>query len=111
MIKRATLILAIAAGSVQAQDTFQVTYSWTEVESGTNIPVASPNGILEPGEGARIQLTVEALHNGTNAIGQITTYVGSGAIPSGSGPIRCIASRSEEHTSELQSRGLISYAV
>ncbi len=37
---------------------FDLTLSWSEVVAGTNVPVASPNGFLEPGEGARIGLTV-----------------------------------------------------
>jgi hypothetical protein len=33
-------------------------WSFTEVYAGTNTPVANPNGILEPGEAARIELTI-----------------------------------------------------
>jgi hypothetical protein len=57
-------ILALASTVAVAPwlhaDPLTVTLSWsfTEVYAGTNTPVANPNGIIEPGEAARIALTV-----------------------------------------------------
>lgn len=41
------------------------TLAWTEVVAGTNNPVASPNGVLDPGEGARVAITFEFTPVGT----------------------------------------------
>jgi hypothetical protein len=90
---RATLTLAAAAGLAApalAQDVMQVTYSWSETIAGTITPVPNPNSILDPGEGARINLAITALHNGVNTIGQTTTY--TPPPPPGTGTIRGIAS-------------------
>lgn len=49
----------LAAGSAQAQELASYSLTFTEVVAGTNTPVASPNGLIEPGEGARLSLTIE----------------------------------------------------
>lgn len=91
MMLRASLVLVLVAGSSSpAQDVMQVTYTWTEVLAGTTTPVLTPNGVLEPGEGALIHVGIMALHNGSNAIGQVTTY--SGPVGPGFGIIRGIGS-------------------
>lgn len=72
MKTRATLALAAVAGLASyasAQEVVVMSYSWREVNAGTNTLVASPNSILEPGEGARIVVSLNALVNGANAIG------------------------------------------
>lgn len=76
MKTRATLALAAVAGLagvVNAQETFQVVYTWQEVVGGTTVAVtgAAANSVLEPGEGARIRVGVQALVNGTSAIGAL----------------------------------------
>jgi hypothetical protein len=43
------------------------------VVAGSVTPVGSPNGVIDPGEAARIRLGVTALRNGTNAVGQNTS--------------------------------------
>jgi hypothetical protein len=69
---RTPLVFAFVAGlptAAVAQELIQVTYSWKEVVSLTTNPVTNPNSILDPGEGARIGLNLEALINGSNAVG------------------------------------------
>lgn len=98
MKTRATLALAAVAGLAsiaQAQETFQVFYSWIEVNAGTTTAVASPNSILEPGEGARIRFGIQALVNGTSAVGQVvnlTTPITNPAGTFSSGTIRGLGS-------------------
>jgi hypothetical protein len=48
----------LASGVCAADPVVTLTWSFTEVYAGTNTPVASPNGVIEPGEAARIELTV-----------------------------------------------------
>lgn len=75
MNTRTALALLLAAGTcAHAQNVCRVTYSWREVVVGTTTPVAAPNSILDPGEGAYIRLNVTAEVNGSNAIGQTITY-------------------------------------
>jgi hypothetical protein len=70
------LLLAAAAGlttastPATAQEHVHLTLNWLEVVSGTNTPVASPNGMLEPGESARISISVLI----TPPIGSPATY-------------------------------------
>ena len=76
MKTRATLALAAVAGLAavaNAQETFNVIYSWQEVAVGTTTPItgAAANSVVEPGEGARIRLQVTANVNGSNAVGQV----------------------------------------
>lgn len=74
MKTRATLALAAAAGlasMASAQEQFVISYSWREVNVGTNVLVGAPNSILDPGEGARITLAINAQIGGTNAVGQV----------------------------------------
>jgi hypothetical protein len=92
MKTRATLALAMVAGLpavAAAQETFLVNYSWNEVLAGTTNP-GNGNSVVDPGEGARIRLGVTALRNGTNAVGQTTTY--TTPAPGGTGTIRGIGS-------------------
>jgi hypothetical protein len=78
MKTRATLALAVAAGlpaAVSAQESFVVSYSVQEVTAGSATPSAVQDGLISPGEGARITVTVRALlANGSSAIGANTTY-------------------------------------
>ena len=94
MNRRATLTLALAAGvaaPVIAQEQFLVHYSWQEVIAGTTNPVGAPsNGVLDPGEGARIRLGVTAHINGTNAVGQTAIY--TNPAPGGIGTVKGIGS-------------------
>lgn len=98
MKTRATLALAAVAGLAsiaQAQESFQVFYSWQEVVAGTTTPVASANSILEPGEGARIRFGIQAQVNGTNAVGQVVNLTTPITNPFGtfsSGTIRGLGS-------------------
>lgn len=76
MKTRATLALAAVAGLagiVNAQETFQVFYTWQEVVGGSTVAVtgSAANSILEPGEGARIRIGVQALVNGSSAVGAV----------------------------------------
>jgi hypothetical protein len=53
----ASLLACVSA--LHAQDPIVMqTWSFTEVYAGTNMPVANPNGIIEPGEAARIEMSV-----------------------------------------------------
>lgn len=93
MKTRAALALVAVAGlanMAQAQELIKVTYSWLEVQAGTVTPVANPNSVVDPGEGARISISIQALINGTNAVGQTTTY--TPPPPPGNGTVRGIAS-------------------
>lgn len=53
------LLFASCAGHASAQSEL-ITYSWMyrEVLAGTNTPVPSPNGLIEPGEAVRLELSV-----------------------------------------------------
>jgi hypothetical protein len=73
MKTRAILALTAVAGlasAASAQETVTYTLSFVEVQAGTNTPVANPNGVVEPGEGARVQVSV----NITPGIGSNATY-------------------------------------
>lgn len=90
---RAALSLAALAGlaaAAHAQELIRVTYSWQEVLTGTTVVVTNPNSICDPGESARISLNIQALINGTNAVGQTTTY--TPPPPPGAGTVRGISS-------------------
>jgi hypothetical protein len=89
MNTRLAVTIALAAGTpVGAQEIIVVPVSWTEMIAGTNTPILAPNGLLEPGEGALIQVGIHMLRNGTSAIGQVVTMTaGSTTI---TGPIRGI---------------------
>ncbi len=92
-MKRAPLILLSLAGltaAASAQEVMRISYSWLEVVGATTVPVTSPNSIIDPGEGARMSLHVQALINGTSAIGQTTFY--TPPPPPGFGTVRGIAS-------------------
>ncbi len=74
---RAALALVTLAGCPAAalsQSFMRVEYSWTEVDGNTTVPVASPNSILNPGEGARISIRLTAVINGVSAVGQTMTF-------------------------------------
>jgi hypothetical protein len=85
-------VVAAAGLAVEArgQEVMRVSYSWSEVVAGTLTPVASPNSVLEPGEGARIGLNIFATRNGVDAIGQTTTY--PTPPPPGVGTVRGVGS-------------------
>ena len=95
MKPRAALALTLAAGypaAASAQDQFIVHYSWHEVFAGTTTPATGPlggNSIVDSGEGARFRVGVTALLNGTNAVGQTTTY--TNPAPGGVGTVRGLA--------------------
>jgi len=93
MNSRTGLALALLAGTTAAtpaQELIRVTYSWVEVQAGTNTAVTKPNSVVDVGEGARISFHIQALINGTNAVGQTTTY--TPPPPPGTGTVRGIAS-------------------
>ncbi len=94
MRARGVWVMAVGAGLAAApvsrgQELVQVSYSWSEVVAGTLTPVASPNSVLEPGEGARIGINLFATINGTNAVGQTTAY--TPPPPPGVGTVRGVA--------------------
>lgn len=89
MKARAAFVLATLAGfpaAAWSQTYMRVEYSWTEVNAGTTVPVASPNSILNPGEGARIALRLTAVINGVSAVGQTMNY--PAPPPPGVGTVR-----------------------
>ena len=95
MKTRAALALAAVAGlasMAQAQELIRVSYSWLEVVGATTTPVtgAAANSVVDPGEGARISISIQALINGTSAVGQTATY--TPPPPPGTGTVRGIAS-------------------
>jgi hypothetical protein len=93
LFSRSVFTLAATAGlpaAAAAQELIRVTYSWQEVAGLTTTPVTNPNSILDPGEGARISLQLDALINGSNAVGQTTTY--TPPPPPGAGTVRGLAS-------------------
>lgn len=93
MSSRTALALAILSGlpvAAPAQELIRVSYTWQEVVANTLTPITAPNSVLDAGEGARICLGLVALVNGTNAIGQITSYTPPPAP--GFGTVRGIAS-------------------
>jgi len=76
------LLAACSAASTASAD-LSVTYSlsFTEVLAGTSTPVTAPNGVIEPGEAARVALTVTI----APGIGSVLTYTppplpGSGTL-------------------------------
>lgn len=92
MRARSALVLACIAGApcvVAAQEVMRVTYSWQEVVGLTTNPVASPNSVLDAGEGARININLFALRDGMNAIGQTLTV--ASPPPGGEATIRGIS--------------------
>lgn len=73
MNRRAALTLLTLAGlPAAAAAQVSITYSWTwsEVLAHSSTPVSSPNGLIEPGEGARLSLTTTI----TPGIGSTVTY-------------------------------------
>jgi hypothetical protein len=89
MKPRAILGLTLAAGlasAASAQENVNYTWTFVEVTMGTNNPVANPNGLIEPGECARLELTV----NITPGIGSTTTY--TPPPPPGTGTIAGLGS-------------------
>ncbi|MFN0133391.1 MAG: hypothetical protein ACKVW3_12800 [Phycisphaerales bacterium] len=64
---------ATAAGLAQtahAQENIICTLTWAEVLAGSNVPVPTPNGVIEPGEGVRISVKATI----TPGIGSTATY-------------------------------------
>lgn len=81
----AALCAAWSAAS-HAQELISFNWSWAEVVAGTTIPVAAPNGLLEPGESAEIRLTVHV----SPAVGSVVNY--SPPPPPGVGVLSGLAS-------------------
>jgi len=81
--------MAGVAGPALGQELVRVSYSWNEV-LGFGGQVTNPNSVIDPAETARINVTLQALVNGSSAIGQTTTYLS--APPPGTGTIRGIGS-------------------
>jgi hypothetical protein len=56
-------VVLLAASSAAAQQIrvgeVEVLWNFVEVIAGTNTPVTHPNGVIEPGEGARLELTIQ----------------------------------------------------
>lgn len=52
-----TILLAPCTVFAQQWPSIVRTLDWVEVYTGTNTPVANPNGILEPGESARLMVS------------------------------------------------------
>jgi hypothetical protein len=50
--------LALAAAAAAQQVHINHTLTFLEVTAGTNTPVANPDGVLQPGEAARLQISV-----------------------------------------------------
>lgn len=88
MNPRVAAIVVSLAGLPAAAAAQTVIYSWAwhEVNAGTSTPVATSNGNLEPGEGARLVLTATV----TPGIGSPVTY--SPPPPPGSGTIAGLGS-------------------
>jgi hypothetical protein len=74
------------ASLAHAQELIRVTYSASAVFTGTTTPSGGNIGDLPPGQSVRFQVSLQALLNGTNAIGQTTTY--TPPPPPGVGTIR-----------------------
>lgn len=85
-----SMLVLLATLPAAGQEVMQVTYSWQEVVGDTTVPVSAPNGVVDPGEGARIALHIQALVNGQNAVGQTVSY--TPPPPPGIGTVRGIAS-------------------
>jgi hypothetical protein len=76
-IALATAIAGFAAAQSSAQELVTLNWSFTEVIAGTTTPVANPNGIIEPGQAAHIQLSASY----TPAAGSSTmTIFGPGTV-------------------------------
>jgi len=74
MTTRAVLALVALAGlsaAATGQESITYSWTWTEVLAGSSTPVAVSNGLIEPGEGARLALTATI----TPGIGSVVTYV------------------------------------
>lgn len=84
------LAVAGAATPLTAQELCRLSYSWSEVLASSSTPVTNPNGMLDPGEGARITLSITLLLNGQSAIGHTTTF--PSPPPPGWGTIRGMGS-------------------
>jgi hypothetical protein len=74
--------MAGVAGPALGQELVRIGYSWVEMHS------TNPNSVIDPGEDARISLSLQALINGSDAIGQTTSY--SPPPPPGIGTVRGI---------------------
>jgi len=73
MTKRAALAAFTLAGlpaAAAAQEFITYSWTWSEVLANTSTPVSSPNGLIEPGEGVRLALTIQV----TPGIGSPVTY-------------------------------------
>lgn len=80
-VRAALAVFTLAGLPAIAQERVNYSLDWYEVVANTSTPVASPNGVLEPGEGARLAVTVTI----SPGVGSVATYVpppwpGSGTI-------------------------------
>ena len=66
----ATTTGLVASLPAAAQERVDYTVNFVEVLAGTNAPVPTPNGILEPGEAARLSVSVSF----TPAVGTTVAY-------------------------------------
>jgi hypothetical protein len=78
----AGLVLSLTTAAA-AQESVNFTLKWLEVVAGTTTPVANPNGIVEPGEAARIAITATILPG----IGMPANYPAPPGPGSGTGTI------------------------
>lgn len=71
-VRAALAVFALAGlpAAAGAQETITYTLSWIEVVASTSTPVPNPNGVVEPGEGARVRITTLI----TPGVGSIVTY-------------------------------------
>jgi len=83
MKTRAALAVLAVAGLAAAANAQVVNYAWTwsEVNAGTSTPVAVSNGQIDPGEGARLALSVTIVPGiGSPATYQAPPAPGNGTI-------------------------------
>ncbi|MFN0131184.1 MAG: hypothetical protein ACKVW3_01420 [Phycisphaerales bacterium] len=66
----AGVVVALAGSVACAQERVTYAFSFQEVNAFTNAPIATPNGLIDIGEGARIILSTSF----TPAVGATTTY-------------------------------------
>lgn len=91
-MRSVSIILATCglAAAAHAQEYFRVSYSAITVFAGTTTPSNGNINDLRADEGIRFRIGIEALLNGTSAIGQTTTF--TPPPQPGSGTIRALGS-------------------
>jgi hypothetical protein len=100
-MKRIWFALALsAATSVSpAQEAITLHWSFSEVVAGTTAPVSNPNGVIEPGESARISMTVSF----APPVGTIMTYTPPPGP--GFGPVAGLANAFGDLRTTVEGRG------